>query len=74
VAVLWATGTETLDPAGLPWAALTGAASLSLAANLLANFSVLITYENFITVGLIVAVPASAGLCKYKSLFRLCVP
>ena len=31
------------------------------ATNLLANFSILITYENFITFGLIAAVPASAG-------------
>ena len=31
------------------------------AANLLANFSILITYENFITLGLVAAVPASAG-------------
>ena len=31
------------------------------ATNLLANFSIIITYENFITFGLIAAVPASAG-------------
>ena len=61
----------------LPWPELCGAASLSLGkiinnitsllfimsavANLLANFSIIITYENFITCGLIAAVPASAG-------------
>ena len=30
-------------------------------ANLLANFSILITYENFITFGLVLAIPVSAG-------------
>ena len=61
----------------LPWPELCGAASLSLGkiiknitslfsilssvANLLANFSIIITYENFISCGLIAAVPASAG-------------
>ena len=34
---------------------------ISAVANLLANFSIIITYENFITCGLIAAVPASAG-------------
>ena len=32
-----------------------------LVANLLANFSILITYENFITFGLVLAIPVSAG-------------
>ena len=31
-------------------------------ANLLANFSIIFTYENFITLGLVVAVPVSAGI------------
>ena len=68
---------ELLTWSCLPWPELCGAASLSLGkivnnltsslfivssvANLLANFSIIITYENFITCGLIAAVLASAG-------------
>jgi hypothetical protein len=32
-----------------------------LVANVLANFSVLVTYENFVALGLLAAIPASAG-------------
>lgn len=60
VLILSITGVEIVPWTSLPWVQLCGAASLSLAANLLANFSIIITYENFITLGLIAAVPASA--------------
>ena len=39
----------------------------------MANFSILITYENFITLGLVAAVPASAGLQLVKMIFRMIV-
>ena len=29
--------------------------------NILANFSILVTYENFVVLGLVAAIPASAG-------------
>ena len=34
---------------------------LFLGANLLANLSIIITYENFITFGLVTAIPVCAG-------------
>ncbi len=56
------TGVETVGEEGvaIPWLPLIGALFLSLAANLLANFGVVVTYESFITLGLILAVPACA--------------
>ena len=60
----------------LPWVSLCGSAIFSLGSqavfvtlvrsailggNLLANYSVLITYEKFITYGLVFAVPISSG-------------
>jgi len=40
-----------------------------LAANLLSNFSVAVTYDLFITLGLITAVPVSAGK-EYYQLYK----
>ena len=37
----------------------------------MANFSILITYENFITLGLVAAVPASAGLQLVKMIVKM---
>ncbi|XP_049962935.1 putative thiamine transporter SLC35F3 isoform X3 [Schistocerca serialis cubense] len=59
---LYFTGTEILHWRQLPWPALLGASGLSLVANLLGNFSVALTYDLFITLGLITAVPVSAAL------------
>ncbi|TRY72046.1 hypothetical protein TCAL_10866 [Tigriopus californicus] len=53
---------ETLDWDNLPWFPLIGSLVLSLVANLLANFGIVVTYETFITLGLILAVPACAAL------------
>jgi hypothetical protein len=41
-----------------------------LAANLLGNFSVAVTYDLFITLGLITAVPVSAGK-EYFQLYKV---
>ncbi|KAG8285614.1 hypothetical protein J6590_076749 [Homalodisca vitripennis] len=59
---LYFTGIETLYWDRLPWPALLLASILSLVANLLGNFSVALTYDLFITLGLITAVPVSAAL------------
>ncbi|XP_037079778.1 putative thiamine transporter SLC35F3 isoform X2 [Pollicipes pollicipes] len=45
----------------LPWLELSGAAGLTLVCNLLSNFGGLITYDFFVTLGLILAVPLSAA-------------
>ncbi|KAJ9582195.1 hypothetical protein L9F63_003461, partial [Diploptera punctata] len=59
---LYFTHVETLQWEEIQWPALLGASGLSLAANLLGNFSVALTYDLFITLGLITAVPVSAAL------------
>ncbi|XP_063243739.1 solute carrier family 35 member F3 isoform X2 [Bacillus rossius redtenbacheri] len=59
---LYFSGVETLHWERLPWPALLCASGLSLVANLLGNFSVALTYNLFITLGLITAVPVSAAL------------
>ena len=74
VITLYYTGLESIQWGCLPWTELCAAAALSLGecchspavlhmiavANLLANLGILVTYELFITLGLIAAVPASA--------------
>ncbi|XP_076044007.1 solute carrier family 35 member F4 isoform X2 [Oratosquilla oratoria] len=62
VAVLYLTGIETVIWSELPWVNLLTAAALSLAANLLGNFGLAVTFEIFITLGLVLAVPVSAAL------------
>ncbi|XP_044743465.1 putative thiamine transporter SLC35F3 [Chrysoperla carnea] len=59
---LYFTGIEIIYWNQLPWAILLLASILSLVANLLGNFSVALTYDLFITLGLITAVPLSAAL------------
>ncbi|XP_018350240.1 PREDICTED: putative thiamine transporter SLC35F3 isoform X3 [Trachymyrmex septentrionalis] len=59
---LYFSGVETIPWARLPWAALLSASILHLVANMLGNFSIAITYDLFITLGLITAVPVSAAL------------
>jgi len=60
VLLLYFSGLEELDVSSMPWVELCSAAALSLGANLLANLSIIITYENFITFGLVAAVPVCA--------------
>ncbi|XP_029680844.1 putative thiamine transporter SLC35F3 isoform X2 [Formica exsecta] len=59
---LYFSGVETMHWARLPWAALLSASILHLVANMLGNFSIALTYDLFITLGLITAVPVSAAL------------
>ncbi|XP_011704876.1 PREDICTED: putative thiamine transporter SLC35F3 isoform X2 [Wasmannia auropunctata] len=59
---LYFSGVETIHWTKLPWAALLSASILHLVANMLGNFSIAITYDLFITLGLITAVPVSAAL------------
>ncbi|XP_074033485.1 solute carrier family 35 member F3 isoform X2 [Leptinotarsa decemlineata] len=59
---LFLMGVETLYWEVLPWPVLLTSSVLSLIANLLGNFSVALTYDVFITLGLITAVPVSAAL------------
>merc|ERR1712223_1925043 len=68
---LYLSGMETIPWKTLPWPSLTGALLLTLGANLLANFSIAITYETFITLGLVIAVPMCvvADMTLYESTF-----
>ncbi|XP_033225584.1 putative thiamine transporter SLC35F3 isoform X2 [Belonocnema kinseyi] len=59
---LYFSGVETVQWAKLPWATLLAASILHLIANMLGNFSVALTYDLFITLGLITAIPVSAAL------------
>ncbi|KAK5650051.1 hypothetical protein RI129_001080 [Pyrocoelia pectoralis] len=59
---LFLTGVESLHWDRLPWPALLASSILSLIANLLGNFSVALTYDLFVTLGLITSVPVSAAL------------
>ncbi|CAL1684048.1 unnamed protein product [Lasius platythorax] len=59
---LYFSGAETMNWGRLPWAALLSASILHLVANMLGNFSIALTYDLFITLGLITAVPVSAAL------------
>ncbi|XP_076296702.1 solute carrier family 35 member F3 isoform X6 [Lasioglossum baleicum] len=59
---LYFTGVESVYWERLPWTALLLASILHLVANMLGNFSVALTYDLFITLGLITAVPVSAAL------------
>ncbi|XP_042222609.1 putative thiamine transporter SLC35F3 isoform X2 [Homarus americanus] len=62
VAAFYFSGYETVLWSHLPWPNLLVAAALSLAANLLGNFGIAFTFEIFITLGLVLAVPVSAAL------------
>ncbi|XP_076227258.1 solute carrier family 35 member F3 isoform X3 [Nomia melanderi] len=59
---LYFTGAESVHWERLPWTALLLASILHLVANMLGNFSIALTYDLFITLGLITAVPVSAAL------------
>ncbi|XP_061929776.1 solute carrier family 35 member F3 isoform X7 [Apis cerana] len=59
---LYFSGAESIQWGRLPWTALLSASILHLIANMLGNFSIALTYDLFITLGLITAVPVSAAL------------
>ncbi|XP_076762212.1 solute carrier family 35 member F3 isoform X2 [Xylocopa sonorina] len=59
---LYFSGAESVHWGRLPWTALLSASILHLVANMLGNFSIALTYDLFITLGLITAVPVSAAL------------
>ncbi|XP_071451745.1 solute carrier family 35 member F3 [Hetaerina americana] len=59
---LYLLGAETFLWNDLPWLELLLTGGLSLLANLFSNFSVAVTYDLFITLGFITAVPVSAAL------------
>ncbi|XP_026672190.1 putative thiamine transporter SLC35F3 isoform X3 [Ceratina calcarata] len=59
---LYFSGAESIHWGRLPWTALLSASVLHLVANMLGNFSIALTYDLFITLGLITAVPVSAAL------------
>ncbi|XP_043509489.1 putative thiamine transporter SLC35F3 isoform X2 [Frieseomelitta varia] len=59
---LYFSGAESIQWGRLPWTALLSASILHLVANMLGNFSIALTYDLFITLGLITAVPVSAAL------------
>ncbi|XP_043595017.1 putative thiamine transporter SLC35F3 isoform X2 [Bombus pyrosoma] len=59
---LYFSGAESIHWGRLPWTALLSASILHLVANMLGNFSIALTYDLFITLGLITAVPVSAAL------------
>ncbi|XP_058789076.1 solute carrier family 35 member F4 isoform X3 [Phymastichus coffea] len=60
--VLYFSGVEYILWMKFPWAILFIASILHLVANMLGNFSIAVTYNLFITLGLITAVPVSAAL------------
>ncbi|XP_043472021.1 putative thiamine transporter SLC35F3 isoform X2 [Leptopilina heterotoma] len=59
---LYFSGAETIYWAKLPWSSLLAASILHLISNMLGNFSIALTYDLFITLGLITAIPVSAAL------------
>jgi len=62
VLLLHFTGVEVIIWNRVPWTNLSIAGSLSLVANLLGNFGPALTYEVFIHLGLLLAIPVSAVL------------
>lgn len=61
VLLLYFTGAETIIWSRIPWLPLSGAALLNLTANVLGNFGVMWTYEVFLILGLLFAIPISSG-------------
>lgn len=66
VLTLYFTGAEVIIWSKLPWYPLGGAAFLSLLANILGNLGVVWTYEVFLILGFLFAVPASAVIDVYR--------
>ncbi|XP_022253279.1 putative thiamine transporter SLC35F3 isoform X2 [Limulus polyphemus] len=61
---------ETLHWNMLPWIPLGGTAALFLVANLIGSFGIVWTYEVFLTLGIVLAVPASADEGSKSSLYK----
>lgn len=59
--ILYATGVEIIVWSEIPWFLMTIASVCMLIANLIANFGVICTYEFFISLGIFLAIPISAG-------------
>ncbi|XP_059488028.1 solute carrier family 35 member F3 isoform X2 [Neocloeon triangulifer] len=59
---LFLSGSESVPWPDLPWITLLAASTLLLATNLISNFGTVYTYEFFITIGLIAAVPSSGAV------------
>uniref|UniRef100_A0ABD2X0M1 EamA domain-containing protein n=1 Tax=Trichogramma kaykai TaxID=54128 RepID=A0ABD2X0M1_9HYME len=60
--IMYFSGIERINWNTLPWTVLLIASFLHLVASMLGNFSIAVTYELFITLGIITAVPVSAAL------------
>ena len=69
VILLHLTGVEIFKFENIPWVYLTGAAIFNLFANLLGNFGVVFTYEIFLNLGMLFAIPIS--FCKYFGVLSL---
>lgn len=69
VILLHLTGVEIFKFENIPWAYLTGAAIFNLFANLLGNFGVVFTYEIFLNLGMLFAIPIS--FCKFQNFLIL---
>ena len=61
VLLLYFTGSETIHWNSIPWLPLSGAAGLNLGANVLGYFGLNWTYEIFLSLGILLAIPVSAG-------------
>ncbi|KAG8200007.1 hypothetical protein JTE90_006243 [Oedothorax gibbosus] len=62
---LYFSNLEIINFNEIPWLPLMGAALFIFLANLLGNFGVIFTYEVFLTLGFLFAVPASAAVDVY---------
>ncbi|XP_023035593.1 putative thiamine transporter SLC35F3 isoform X2 [Drosophila willistoni] len=62
VLALYLTGTESLTSESIPWNLLFAASLLLLVFHVLMQFSAAVTYNMFVTLGLITAVPVSGAL------------
>ncbi|XP_017139885.1 uncharacterized protein LOC108154189 isoform X1 [Drosophila miranda] len=62
VLALYLTGTESLTSESIPWNLLLAASVLLLVFHVLMQFSAAVTYNMFVTLGLITAVPVSGAL------------
>jgi len=59
---LYFTGVEVIRWSSVPWELITEALLCSLFCSMLENFGVTCTFEFFITAGLLISIPISAGL------------
>lgn len=63
VLVLYLAKVEVIEGwTSIPWIPMTGAAILLLVANVLGNFGILWTFDIFLTLGLLIAIPISSAI------------